>query len=115
MRLFISLMRTSVILLLTVRVLASPLALRPESLRVPSNYRFVVRICAWPALRPHPSISATSLVPYSRSKGPHGGHDLDLACAPQALLSSAQAILSRLIRTVSQGHLSEQHPVHLRC
>jgi hypothetical protein len=37
--------------LLVLRVLASPIAARPDSPRPPSNDRFIVRLCAWPAQR----------------------------------------------------------------
>jgi hypothetical protein len=115
MRLFMGLLRTSVILLLTLRVLASPLAMRPESPRFPTNYRLIARVCAWPALRPQRSISPTSLVPRCRCKGPNSGQDPDYAFGPRSLLSSARAMLTRLIGPVSQGWPSVQHPVHLRC
>ena len=65
---FVSMARTLVILLLTLRVLAAPLAMRPEPFRNPSNYRLVVRVCAWPAQRPQRSLTSTSLVPSFRGK-----------------------------------------------
>ncbi len=60
---FVSMTRTLVILLLTLRVLASPLAMRPEPFRNPAHYRLVARVCAWLAQRPQRSLTATSLVP----------------------------------------------------
>jgi len=40
------------IALLILRVLAVPVAARPDSSPSPSAHRFIVRICAWPAQRP---------------------------------------------------------------
>jgi hypothetical protein len=76
MRALATLIRTSVILLLTLRVLACPLAMRPAAQKDVRGYRLTARICAWPAagpqrsissaihlLRPHPKGSRESLHP----------------------------------------------------
>jgi hypothetical protein len=107
--------QTLVILLLTLRVLASPLAMRPESPRSPSKYRLVVRVCAWPAVRAQPSITARSLVPHPRGKGPGHGEGWDHAFGPQTLLSPVPPIFTRPMGLVSLGPLLGQRSVHLRC
>jgi hypothetical protein len=43
------------ILLLILRVLAAPIAARPDSYRPHSKTGFIVRVCAWPAHRSHAS------------------------------------------------------------
>src|SRR4051812_37740326 len=72
MRVFVRVLRTLVILLLILRVLAAPLAMRPVSYRTPSHYHLVARICAWPVQR---SPFAASLVLASRGRGPNHTED----------------------------------------
>ncbi len=113
MRLFYRLVRISVILLLTLRVFASPLAMRPESPQALTKYRLTVRVCAWPAVRPDRSSGATCLVP--RSNGPNKDHDWDRSFGLQALFSSVPEILSRPLGPVAQGSHSGRDSVPLRC
>ena len=108
-------MRTLVILLLTLRVLASPLAMRPGSPQATTNYTLAPRVCTWPALRPQRSISAASLVPRPRSKGPDHDQGGDYAFGSQTLLSSVPAIFTRPIGLVSQHPRLEQCSLRLRC
>src|SRR5262245_31984728 len=115
MRGFLGLIRISVVLLLTLRILASPLAMRPESPRTQKNQRLVARVCAWPALRPQRSISALSFAPRPRCNGPDHCQDRYHAFGPQTVLSSDGEILSRLNGPVSQGSHSKQTSVCLRC
>src|SRR4051812_9507885 len=60
----------TLVLLLILRVAASPLALRPSSPRPHSNYHVVVRVCSWPAPRPERSPSTSSLLRVSLGNGP---------------------------------------------
>ena len=116
MRVFVSVIRTLVILLLTLRVVASPLAMRPDCTRHPKTYRLVARVCAWPVHPPVRAISAKSLVPRFPGKGtnnPQGqGHSFGI----QNIVSVTCSVLSRLGSPVSSQHLPLQLlSVHLRC
>jgi hypothetical protein len=115
MRVFASLMRTLVILLLTLRVLASPLAMRPESSKTPTSFHLVARVCSWPAQRPQRSISATSLVPCYRGKGQDNAGDQGHKSGLGNLLWLTGADFSRLVGLIAQDSSLGQLPVHLRC
>jgi hypothetical protein len=45
MRLFLKVLRISVIVLLTIRVFAAPVGMRPDSSRIPKNFRLRARFC----------------------------------------------------------------------
>ena len=115
MHLFANMTRTLVILLLTVRVLAAPLAMRPEPFKTPANYRLVARVCAWPAQRPQRSLSLTSLAPCFRGGGPDNAEGRGHGPVPPNLLSLSRARLSRLLGPELTGPSSEQLPCFLRC
>ena len=115
MYLCVGMTRTLVILLLTLRILASPLAMRPESPRTPANYRVVTRICAWPAQRPQRCLSATSLVPYFGGRFPESAEGRGSSYGPQHQRSLTRATLSRLNSPALRGRCSGQLTVCLRC
>ena len=58
------LLRTLIVLLI-LRVVAAPITARPDTARPPSQARFIVRVCAWPAQRPQRLTSASILLPRS--------------------------------------------------
>jgi hypothetical protein len=64
------LLRILTIVLLVLRVLAAPITTRPANYRPGAKAGFIVRICAWPAQRPHRATE--SLIAASRDFGP--GH-----------------------------------------
>src|SRR3954468_16177032 len=64
------LMTRILIALLTLRVLAAPVAARPDTPHSPSAHRFIVRICAWPAQRPQRATAVAILLPGSRGTVP---------------------------------------------
>jgi hypothetical protein len=107
--------RTLVILLLTLRMLASPLAMRPESPRTPANYRLVTRICAWPAPAPQRCLSATSLVPYFGGRFPESAEGRKYSYDPPNHRSLTRATLSRLASPALRGRCSGQLTDCLRC
>jgi len=61
------------ILLLVLRVLAAPIAARPDSYRPHSKAGFIVRVCAWPAQRPQRSNTSAISVPGYGGRG-YGGN-----------------------------------------
>ena len=83
-------LRTLVILLLMLRVVASPLAMRPDSHRTPTIYRLVARVCAWPVQGPLRSLSATSLVPRFPGNRPGNFEYWDHGSGPKNILSLTQ-------------------------
>ncbi len=115
MQVLMALIRTSVLLLLTLRVLATPLAMRPESPSAVTKYRLVARVCAWPALRPERSISATSLGLRPRHRGGDDGRDPGLAPGSWAQPWLPWATASRRIDPASSGLPSRQLSVCRRC
>jgi hypothetical protein len=60
-------------LLLVLRVLAAPIAARPDSYRPHPKSGFIVRVCAWPAQRPQHSNASVMSVPDYGGRG-HGGN-----------------------------------------
>ncbi len=62
------------ILLLILRVLAAPIAARPDSYRPHPKAGFIVRVCAWPAQRPQHSNGSAMRVPDDGGHG-HGGNN----------------------------------------
>jgi hypothetical protein len=50
----------AVVALLVLRVLAAPIASRPDNYRLRTTHRFVARVCTWPAQRPQRSIPVAS-------------------------------------------------------
>lgn len=109
------LIRIAAILLLTVRVLASPLAMRPESPKAASKYRLVARLGAWPVPRPHRSVSASSFVLESPFKTPHHRQKLNLSFGPYTLLGSIFSTFVGPTGLKSQSPLLRRMPLHLRC
>lgn len=79
MRELVAISRNLVLFLLALRMLASPLAMRPEPHQLASNYRLVARVCAWPAQHPQRSLSRTSLFASLRGNDPRHAdvHGLD--------------------------------------
>ena len=115
MHLFVNATRTLVILLLTLRVLAAPLAMRPEPLKTPARYQLVARVCAWPAQRPQRSLSLTSLAPCYRGGCLDDAEGRSYGSVPPNLLSLSRAILSRLLGPELLGPFSGHLPICLRC
>jgi hypothetical protein len=115
MRLFVSLIRTLVIVLVTVRVVAAPLAMRPESPRYASKYRLVARVCAWPAQRLERPISAASLVPRFKGKGPHHSADHGHNFGPVTIVWLSPVALSTFLGRNPHGSSLAQLSIHLRC
>lgn len=68
----------TLLLLLVLRMVAAPVALRPGSPSPRTGTTFVARVCAWPAARPQRLRSILSLVPLSRGKGPVPARARDL-------------------------------------
>jgi hypothetical protein len=55
LRLILRIAHTTVLFLLTLRMLAAPLAVRPETPKSPNAFRLATRVCAWPVERPQRS------------------------------------------------------------
>lgn len=117
MHAFRRLIRLAVILLLTVRVLAIPLAWRPESPKMRSKCRLVVRMCSWPAARPQRSIVATSLLPHPGGKGFHHSPSWNHGLALRGLIPPPAAILLYDVFSISSESrlASNPQPPPLRC
>ena len=45
-------MTRTVVVLIILRMIAAPVAMRPDAPTAASNHRFVVRVCTWPVPRP---------------------------------------------------------------
>jgi hypothetical protein len=115
MRLVASILRTVVILLLTLRVLASPLAMRPDSSRTPTTYHLVARVCSWPAQRPQRALSALSFAASFLPKGPDHGAGPGRGFETPKDLSLTGAASSRLVSPLSPGASLGQFSSPLRC
>jgi hypothetical protein len=115
MHLFVNVTRTLVILLLTLRVLAAPLAMRPEPFKTPARFHLVARVCAWPAQRPQRSLSLTSLAPCFRGGRLDNAEGRGNGSVPPNLLSMSRALLSRLLGPEVLGPSSRRLPFCLRC
>ena len=115
MCLFVSMTRTLVIFLLTLRVLAAPLAMRPEQSRTPANFHLVARVCAWPVQSPRRSLLFTSLVPSFRGRGPGHAEGRGYGNRHLKLLSGACALSTWLVSPARPGPSSGQLTVCLRC
>src|SRR5689334_11912916 len=50
------------IALLVLRVLAAPVALRPDLAETSTSDRFIVRVCVWPAQRPQGATTMSLLI-----------------------------------------------------
>src|SRR6476646_3061360 len=84
------------IVLLVLRVVAAPIALRPDTPRHSTNDRFVVRVCSWPVQRALRPASFASLI--VRPRGAAGGRASDWFPSPRHQARGEfqpQAILSR--------------------
>jgi hypothetical protein len=85
------LIERAVLCLLMLRMIAAPLALRPESTAPRPNFHLVARVCAWPAQRPQRIHFNLSLVPLPRGKCPDWivpqGFWGRLASLPQVVLA----------------------------
>jgi hypothetical protein len=68
-----SMARILILLLLILRFLAAPIAARPDSYRPHTKAGFIVRVCAWPAQRPHRSTACPISLPSYGGLG-HDGH-----------------------------------------
>lgn len=53
-------------ILLITRMIAAPIALRPDSSTPCANYHLVMRVCAWPAQRPQRSPTSSEILIRSR-------------------------------------------------
>jgi hypothetical protein len=82
MRLTMNVLRTTAVLLLILRVLAAPLAMRPASPKSATKSRLVARVCAWPVPRAERSSLTASFVLRPRFKGPRVENDINLALGP---------------------------------
>ena len=63
-----SMMRLLVFLLI-IRVFAAPITARPITAKLPTYRGFVVRVCAWPAHRPHREVSNQLLAARGNGRG----------------------------------------------
>jgi hypothetical protein len=115
MRLFLKVLRISVIVLLTIRVFAAPLGMRPDSSRMPKNFRLKARFCSWPAQNQQRSISATSLYPRFAGEGPGGGEDWGHRFGRQERICSTRELLIRFASVAAPGQSPSQFSLHLRC
>ena len=96
------------IFLLILRVLAAPIAARPDSYRPHSKTGFIVRICAWPAERSQRLNGSAIRVPGYGGRG-HGGNTTvfsGTSARAVALLTRAQ-VFHRIV-------LSFHNPSSLR-
>ena len=109
--------RLAVILLLTVRVLALPLAWRPESPKMRSKCRLVVRMCSWPAARPQRSIAAKALLPHPGGKGFHHSPTWDHGLALRGLVPLPSILVAYDSFDISRESRPVPHPQPppLRC
>jgi hypothetical protein len=82
--------------LLILRVLAAPIAARPDTPKPPSNDRFIVRVCAWPAQRPQRLTSASILRPSFRGSGRDAKANVIPDSQAPPLRELSQSVLSRL-------------------
>jgi hypothetical protein len=57
------------IALIVLRVLAAPISARPDLPKAPSDARFIVRVCAWPAQRAQRLSASASLVSRFSGRG----------------------------------------------
>ena len=115
MRVFVSKSRTLLILLLALRVLAAPVAMRPEPNRFPAHFRLVPRVCAWPTQPPRRSLTRASLAPCFLGKHP-GNIDPGGKRGRSYLRGSTDwTVGSRLPGSDPKGLSSGQHTVRLRC
>jgi hypothetical protein len=104
-----------VISLLFLRVLAAPIAARPDTDRPPSTDRFIVRVCAWPAQRPQRSTSASLLLPSFRgARRPDQGDWLAVSQA-QASGSPGRSILARRVALSFHDTTAWRRLDRLRC
>ena len=115
MRLFVSMTQTLLIFLLTLRVLAAPLAMRPEPSRTPANFHLVARVCAWPVQSPRRSLPVTSLVPSFRGRGPRNSEGRSYGDRHLNHLPCACALSTWLVSLARPGPSSGQPTVCLRC
>jgi hypothetical protein len=117
MRALVSLLRTTVIVLLTVRVLASPITVRPAdgSSNLFRGLRVVARFCSWPAVRPQRSISATSLVHRSRGGRRVGFEGRARDFRPMGLPSSDRVLTSMTSGHTAQDCTSSRPSLYPRC
>jgi hypothetical protein len=89
--------------LLFLRMLAAPIAARPDTPKPPSTDRFIVRFCAWPAQRPQCVNSATVLRPSFRGSRCFAGADWIAVSQAHALGSPGRSALSLLITRSFHG------------
>jgi len=85
---------TTLIALLVLRVLAAPIAARPEPPRPPSTSRFIARVCAWPASRPQRFIAPAASARKPRAAGRASSGDL----LPLSRLRGRAAVTASALR-----------------
>jgi hypothetical protein len=95
-------------LLIVLRMLAAPVALRPDAPKAPIYHRFIVRMCAWPAHRPQRINAAEHLVSRPDGDDRRARADLDRASRTRSAVPLIRGYLSLLVRrTPHTVHLSD--------
>src|SRR4051812_24411057 len=93
-------MARALFIFLILRMVASPLALRPESPGPRSNFRFVVRVCAWPDQRFQRTPSASVVLEGRLGNGPGAIPDRGAWPRPLDFCPQVRTILALLVRQV---------------